>query len=156
MAFTSALTAAHVSRGASRLLYRMGLVAQAEVPLGNGRRADLVALSAAGEVTLIEIKVSMADLMGDAKWPEYLGYCDRYYWAVPPDFPRACFDEPALGAGRAGLIVADAFDAAIVCEPVPAALAPARRRAELLRFARRAGARLLVLGDPELMLEAAL
>src|SRR3546814_6957984 len=51
-----------------------------------GRRADVVALGPDGGVTLVEIKVSIADLRGDLKWPEYLDYCDRYFWAVPAGF----------------------------------------------------------------------
>lgn len=144
----AAPTAADVARGVARMLFRGGWVAQREVPLGNGRRADLVAISGKGEVTLVEIKVSMADLRGDTKWRDYLGFCDRFYWAVPIGFPRAQFADAAFGYGRAGLIVADAHDGAIVDEAQCVPLAGARRRAELLRFARRAGTRLLCAADP--------
>ena len=142
------LVAHDVVRGVSRLLFRSGVTAIAEVPLGNGRRADLVGLDQQGRITLIEIKVSMADLRGDAKWPEYLDFCDRFAWAVPVGFPLAPFEEPWFRPERCGLIVADRWDAAEL-RPAPwVPLAPARRKAETLRFARRAAQRLLFAGDP--------
>lgn len=142
------LVAGDVARGVSRLLFRSGVTPLPEVPLGNSRRADLVGLDAQGRITLIEIKVSMADLRGDLKWPEYLDYCDRFAWAVPAGFPLAPFEEPWFRPDRCGLIVADRWDAAEV-RPAPwVPLAPARRKAETLRFARRAAQRLLVMGDP--------
>src|SRR3546814_5048646 len=80
------LVAGDVARGVCRLLFHQDLMSMCEVPLGNGRRADVVALGPDGGVTLVEIKVSIADLRGDLKWPEYLDYCDRYFWAVPAGF----------------------------------------------------------------------
>lgn len=138
------LIARDVARGASRLLMRHDCLAIAEVSLGNGRRADLMGLCPKGNVTIVEIKVSRADLLGDAKWPEYLDYCDRFFWAIPEHLDRALLDRPELMPERAGLIVADRYDAAIVREPAHHPLAPSRRRAETLRFARRAARRLLV------------
>jgi hypothetical protein len=44
----------------------------------------MVALCPRGLLTIVEIKVSRADLLGDHKWPDYLDYCDRFFWAVPP------------------------------------------------------------------------
>lgn len=142
--------AAEVARGVCRLLYRQGYASQCEVPLGNGRRADVIGLDEAGRITLVEIKVSMADLRGDAKWPEYLDYCDRYFWAVPDEFGLAVFDEPHFLPERAGLIVADRFDAAVVREAAVTPLNAARRKAETLRFARRAAQRLMWINDPNL------
>jgi hypothetical protein len=94
-------------------------------------------------VTIVEVKVSRADLLGDAKWTDYLDYCDRFFWAIPAGFDAALLDRPELLPERAGLIVADRYDAAIIREPVSMPLAPARRRAETLRFARRAARRLI-------------
>lgn len=144
------LIANDVARGVCRLLYRAGAMSQCEVPLGNGRRADVLAIDDLGRITLVEIKVSMADLRGDAKWPDYLDYCDRFYWAVPENFPLEPFEEEHFRPARAGLIVADRFDAAIVREAPLVALNAARRKAETLRFARRAAQRLLWLSDPHL------
>ena len=142
--------AAEVARGVCRLLYRHGYASQCEVPLGNGRRADVIGIDEAGRITLVEIKVSMADLRGDAKWPQYLDYCDRYFWAVPDEFDLAVFEEAHFLPDRAGLIVADRFDAAVVRDAVSTPLNAARRKAETLRFARRAAQRLLWISDPNL------
>jgi len=138
------LIAADVARGVSRLFLRHDLLSIAEVPLGNGRRADLFALSPKGLVTIVEIKVSKADLLGDSKWPDYLDYCDRYFWAVPQGFDLGLMERPSLMPERTGLIVADRYDAAILREAQSTLLAPARRKVETLRFARRAARRLLV------------
>ncbi len=137
------LIAADVVRGTARLLLRHDWMAMVEVPLANGRRADLMALCPKGSITIIEVKVSRADLLGDGKWPDYLGYCDRYFWAVPQGFDLTLFDRPALMPERAGLIVADRYDAVIVRGAVDTPLAAARRRVETLRFARRGAARLM-------------
>jgi hypothetical protein len=137
------LVAGDVARGVSRLFMRHDLLCIAEVPLGNGRRVDLFALSPKGIITIVEIKVSKADLLGDGKWPDYLDYCDRYFWAVPQGFDVGLFERGALMPERTGLIVADRYDAAILREPQTVPLAPARRKVETIRFARRAARRLL-------------
>ena len=146
----SPLCAADVCRGVTRLLYRHDLLAIAEVPLDNSRRADLMAVDPQGRLVIVEIKVARADLMGDGKWPHYLGWCDRYFWAVPGGFDLALFDQPALLPDRAGLIVADRYDAAVVREAATVALAPHVRRRAMLAFARRAARRVATLTDPEL------
>ena len=143
------LLAGDVARGVSRLFLRHDLLSIAEVPLGNGRRVDLFALSPKGLVTIVEIKVSKADLLGDGKWPDYLDYCDRYFWAVPQGFDVSLLNRPAMLPERTGLIVADRYDAAILREAQTAMLAPARRKVETLRFARRAARRLLVSVEAE-------
>jgi hypothetical protein len=141
--------AADVARGVTRLFCRQDLFAICEVPLANGRRADLMAIDARGGLTIVEIKVAKADLLGDCKWTDYLDYCDRFFWAVPAELAAICSGERFL-PGEAGLIVADRYDAAIVREAGHRPLAPARRKAELLRFARRAARRLSAQIDPAL------
>jgi hypothetical protein len=143
------LIAADVVRGVARLLLRHDLVALSEVSLGNGRRADLMALSARGEIVIVEIKCSRADLLGDGKWQDYLGHCDRYFWAVPHGFDLALFESEALAPDRTGLIVADRYDAAIVRDAPVVAMAAARRKAETLAMARRGARRLLLPIVPE-------
>jgi hypothetical protein len=133
--------AADVARGVARLFLRHEMAPLAEVPLGNGRRADIMAIDAKGIITIVEIKVSRADLLGDAKWVDYLDYCDRFCWAVPHGFNLAPFDLPAFQPELAGLICADRYDAAILREPAMRSLAASRRKAETLRFARRAARR---------------
>lgn len=142
------LDARDVARGVSRLLYRMGCAAICEFPLGNGRRADVAGLSPKGRLCLVEIKVSLSDLRGDAKWPEYLDYCDEFYFAVPEGFPLGDFDTEAFLPGRAGLMIADRFQAAIVRPATPLPLNATRRKTEMLRFARHAAHRLFFHLDP--------
>ncbi len=137
------LVSLDVARGVSRLFLRHDLLSIAEVPLGNGRRVDLFALCPKGLVTIVEVKVSKADLLGDSKWTDYLDYCDRYFWAVPQGFDFGLFDRETMQPGRTGLIVADRYDAAIIREAPSVMLAPSRRKVETLRFARRAARRLL-------------
>lgn len=143
------LVAGDVARGVSRMLLRHDCVAIAEVPLDGGRRADLMALDARGNIVIVEIKVSRADLLGDAKWTDYLGHCDRFFWAVPEGFDLRPFDQPGLLPERAGLIVADRYDAAVVREAATVPLASATRRKCTLAFARRAARRVLQMLDPE-------
>jgi len=142
-------TALAVARGTLRLFFRHDMSGILEVPLPNGRRADIMALDGAGRVNIVEIKCSRADLLGDMKWQDYFDYCDRYFWAVPSGFDLSLFESEALWPGRTGLIVADQYDAELVrpapMEPLPAA----RRKAETLRFARRAARRLTALADPD-------
>ena len=141
--------AAEVARGVTRLFCRQDLFAICEMPLPNGRRADLMAIDGKGGLTIVEIKVARADLLGDGKWLDYLDYCDRFFWAVPPTLAAICEGERFL-PGEAGLIVADRYDAAIVRDAAHRPLAPARRKAEVLRFARRAARRLSAQIDPSL------
>ncbi len=149
-ALLETFTAADVSRGVCRWFHALGWAAQREATLPNGRRADVQAVGPCGRIAIVEIKISLADLRGDAKWPDYLPWCDRFYWAVPPGFPLSPFDDEARGPGLAGLLIADAFEGALLREPAEARLAAARRKAETLRFALRAGARLMTLADPVL------
>jgi hypothetical protein len=139
-----------VARGVGRLFFRQDMFALCEVPLPNHRRADMVAICGRGLITIVEIKVSRADLLGDRKWPDYLDYCDHFFWAVPSGFALEPFDLPAFQPDCCGLIVADRYDAAVL-RPAPLRkLSAARRKAETLRFARRAARRLAGDLDPGL------
>ena len=141
--------AAEVARGVTRLFCRHDLFAMCEVPLPNGRRADLMAVGPKGELTIVEIKVSKADLLGDQKWTDYLDYCDRFFWAVPHALAHL-LEEDRFLPGEAGLLIADRYDAVVMREPSTRLLAPARRKSETLRFARRAARRLSAQIDPSL------
>ena len=145
----SSMTAVDVARGVSRLLLRHDYVALGEVPLANGRRADLMAMDARGRIIIVEIKCSRADLLGDGKWRDYLDYCDRFFWAVPQGFDLSPFETEAFSPEFAGLIVADRYDAAIAREAVESAVPAPRRKAATLDFARRAARRLLGVTDPD-------
>jgi hypothetical protein len=143
------MCAADVARGTVRMLLRHDLIAMGEVPLDGGRRADLMALDARGQIVIVEIKVARADLLGDGKWTDYLGCCDRFYWAVPAGFDASPLDGDGFLPERTGIIVADRYDAAIVREAHTEPLAAATRKRVTLAFGRRAGRRLIGLVDPE-------
>jgi hypothetical protein len=145
----SPLCAADVARGVIRMLLRHDLTAMAEVPLDGGRRADLMAIDARGQIVVVEIKVSRADLVGDGKWPEYLGHCDRYFWAVPAGFDMRPLQGAAFLPERTGIIVADRYDAAIVREAHTTPLPAHVRKRCTLAFARRAARRLIAQVDPD-------
>ncbi|SLN21128.1 MmcB family DNA repair protein [Oceanibacterium hippocampi] len=131
-----------LARAVLRLLAALGAHGIAEVPLRSGRRVDVMALDRNGAITVVEIKSSIADFRSDRKWPEYLDYCERFFFAVPAGFPVEIL--PA----EQGLIVADRFEAAIVREAPLRVLNPARRKNLTLRFARTAAERLRQRDDP--------
>jgi hypothetical protein len=83
----------------------------------------------------VEVKSCVEDYRCDQKWGEYAPYCDAFYFAVPPEFPRAMIPDGP------GLIVADAFGGAVLTEAPVTALAPARRKALTLQYARLAAMR---------------
>ena len=147
---TDLLIAADVARGVCRLFAQQGLVAIPEVPLPNGRRTDLTAIDARGRITIVEITGSRADLHGDGKWPDYRDWCDHFYWALAAGLDPAILDTPDYRPETSGLIVADRYGAAVVREAVSCDLAPARRKAELLRIGRLAMRRSMIASDPEL------
>jgi hypothetical protein len=136
-------TALAVARGTTRLLHALGFSVVTELPLASGRRADLVALGADGEVWIVEIKSSIADFRADQKWNDYRRHCDRLFFATSLEVPCAIFPPDA------GLIVADAFGASILCEAPEHRLHAATRRSMLLAFARAAALRLAALADPD-------
>ena len=131
-----------VRRAAAGLCQQLGWVALHELPLPNGRRADLLALRPDGGFVCIEVKSGPRDFLTDEKWPEYREFCDALYFAVDDAFP------PHLLPDSTGLIVACGREAEVV-RPAPAhPLAPARRRALTHRFATVAASRLAALQDP--------
>jgi hypothetical protein len=112
------LTASDVARGIARLFARNDIWCLGEVPIRNGRRADLMGIDARGQVVIVEIKVARADLLGDAKWPDYLDFCDRFFWGVPPGLDRAPLESEAYRPDSCGVIVADGYDAEILRPPL--------------------------------------
>lgn len=134
-------TAAELCRGVCRLLVEQGQGPLTEVTLRTGRRADVLALDRDGLITIVEVKSSLADFRADAKWGEYLDFCDLFFFAVGPDFPRERLPDAH------GLIVADRYGA-VVERPAPRRrLAPARRKALTLRFGLLAAQRLQMIAD---------
>jgi hypothetical protein len=136
-------TALAVARGTARLLRSLGFSCISELPLPSGRRADLVALNARGDIWIVEIKSSIEDLRADQKWPEYRAHCDRLFFAFLQDLPCEIF--PA----ETGLIIADAYGAHLQ-RPAPEHRLPApTRKSMTVRFARAAALRINRLVDPQ-------
>ena len=134
--------AADIVRGAARALAAADQAVVAEVPLANGRRADLVALDRGGTITLVEVKASRADFVADRKWQDYLDYCDRFYFAVAAGFPLELLPPDE------GLILADRFAGEILRAARIRCLSAPRRKAMLIRIARAAAGRLQAVLDP--------
>ncbi len=101
-------------------------------------------MSAKGEIWIVEVKSSVADLRADGKWPEYRVHCDRLFFATHPDVPADIF--PA----EAGLILSDGYFAEILRDAPEHRLTAATRKAVTLRFAQAAANRLHLLHDPGL------
>lgn len=131
-----------LARGVCRLLDDMGYASLTEFTLASGRRIDVMALGRDGELLAVEIKSCLADFRADGKWPEYLDWCERLFFAVPADFPQEVLPEDC------GLMVADAWTAEMLRTPPRQPVPAARRKAVTLRFARTAGQRLGRLLDP--------
>ncbi len=129
-------TATDVARGVSRLLMQEGFSPILEFTLANGRRLDVAALGPDGTMLGVEIKVSVADLRCDRKWPEYLEFCELFYFAIPPEFPDHHVPDGT------GLIVADRYGGEIVRPSARTVLHPSRRKAVTLSFAKVAAERL--------------
>jgi hypothetical protein len=136
-------TALRVQRGVMRLLRgHYDLTCLAEVPLANGRRADVVGVGPKGEIWIVEIKSSLVDFRVDAKWPHYKDFCDRFFFAKPPEL------DPDIFPAEEGLIAADAQGAAVLRSATETPLPGARRKAMLLKLARLGADRLHTLMDP--------
>jgi hypothetical protein len=142
-ALEATATAALLARGVCRALDQLGYASLLEFPLANGRRADILCLGKAGDFVIVEIKNSITDFRADRKWATYRDFADRLYFAVPNRFPQLLIPE------ECGLMVADAFGAALLRDGRTVPLNPGRRRALTLRFARLAVARLRRHLDPE-------
>jgi len=135
-------TALAIARGTARLLHAHGFCVVSELSLPSGRRADLAALDAGGEIWIVEIKSSVADFRSDQKWQDYRAHCDRLFFATSQDVPCGIFPPDT------GLIVADAFGAQMMCEAPEHRLPAATRKSMILIFARAAALRLQSLADP--------
>ncbi|MFZ1413680.1 MAG: MmcB family DNA repair protein [Defluviicoccus sp.] len=132
-------------RGTAKLLIELGYRVLGEFHLANGRRADVIGIDDRAGFVIAEVKSSLADYRADGKWPAYVGYCDHFYFAVGPGFPVDVL--PA----DVGIIIADGY-AGTILRPAPLkALAAARRKALLVRFARTASSRLVAVTDEALL-----
>jgi len=131
-----------VRRAAARLCVLLGWAPVHEVPLPNGRRADILALRPDGGFVCIEVKSGLRDFLTDQKWPDYREFSDALYFAVDADFPQHLLPEDT------GLIVAVDLTAELVREAPSHPLPTSRRRVLLQRLAMLAATRLALLEDP--------
>lgn len=134
--------ARQVQRGVGRMLVGLGFSVLYELPLASSRRADVAAVSPAGDFWIVEIKSSIEDFRADRKWPDYRLHSDRFFFATHGGVSPDIFPE------EAGLILADGFGAAILRESGEHRLSAATRKAMLLRFAHTAARRFHGLIDP--------
>lgn len=132
-----------VQRGIMRFLRAQhDICCFAEVSLANSRRADIVGIGPKSEIWIIEIKSSLEDFRVDNKWPEYKDFCDRFYFAKPPELDADIFPQPE------GLMVADGHGADILRHAIDDPLPAARRKAMILRLSRLGADRIHSLMDP--------
>lgn len=130
-----------LARGVARLMREMNHAALLEFTPTRGLRVDVMAVTASGELWIIECKSSRSDFTSDRKWQGYLDWCDRFFWAVDSAFPV-----PLLPPGD-GLILASPHAAEVVQMAPLQRLAAARRNRLLRDFARCAAWRLQGLTD---------
>ncbi len=125
-----------VRLGVERYFEDLSWVTLPEMSLKNRRRADLVALSASGQIGIVEIKSSIADFKSDQKWHEYRDFCDFFWFATLPDVPSDIFPDTQ------GFMVADHYGCEIQRAAHEHKMAAAPRKSMHLRFARASAARL--------------
>ena len=135
--------AATIRRATARFCLQLGWTPIHEVPLPNGRRADILALRPDSTFACIEIKSGERDFLTDTKWPNYRDFADTLYFAVDTDFPQHLLPE------ETGLIVTWDLHADLLRDAPTHPIAPSRRRALLHRFATLAATRLALREDPE-------
>jgi hypothetical protein len=136
-------TALAIARGTSRLLRSLGFSCVGELSLPSGRRADLVAMNARGDIWIVEIKSSLEDLRADQKWQDYRLHCDRLFFAFTQDLPCEIFPPDT------GLIVADAYGAYLHCDAPEHRLPAATRKSMIVSFGLLAARRMSRLADPQ-------
>ena len=136
--------AGDITRGVCRHFRARRYSPLTEFKLSTGRRADVAGLNKAGRFVIAEVKSSVRDFQADRKWPDYIPFCDRFYFAVANGFPVD------LIPGDCGILIADPYDAAILREAPLLKMNGARRRSQILRFAKTAADRLHRISDPSL------
>ncbi|MDO5646541.1 MmcB family DNA repair protein [Paracoccus sp. (in: a-proteobacteria)] len=137
-----AMPGQRLARGVGRLLRSMDHAILPEFTPVRGLRVDVISIGPRGDIWIVECKSSRADFAADRKWPGYLDWCDRYFWAVDGDFPADLLPDDT------GLILADSYGAELA-RMAPEHRLPGARRSKVQRdFARAAALRLQGLTDP--------
>lgn len=133
-----------LARGTLRYLRSINFLGLEEFVPKPGRRVDIIAIGPKSEIWIIECKSSREDFNSDNKWQEYLEWCDKYFWAVPNDFPTEILPPDT------GLIFADPYGAEMITDSPHKPLSPARRKKLLLKVARNSLERLSRFTDPRI------
>ena len=133
-----------ITRGVCRHLRNRRYSPLTEFRLISNRRVDVAAMDRKGRFIVVEVKSSVRDFQADNKWPDYLPHCDRFYFAVAGGFPAEILPDDV------GILVADAYDAAILRDAPEVKMNAARRRTQIVRFAQTAADRLHRVNDPQL------
>ena len=134
--------AGDIARGVCRYLRNLGYSPLTEFKLLSKRRVDVIGLNKGGQFIVIEIKSSVADFKADEKWPEYLPFADQMFFAVANGFPLELLPDDC------GIMIADAYNAAVIRQAPVNKLNAARRRTQIVRYAKVAADRLHLLNDP--------
>lgn len=130
-----------VTQGVLRHCVDMDWAPLTEVTFKNNRRADVLALDKAGKFHLFEVKSSREDFQVDAKWQDYLDFCDTFSFAVAQDFPTDLIPMDV------GLMICDAYGWHVARPAYHSPLHASRRKAMTLLFARLAARRLAIGGE---------
>ena len=122
------ISADRITAAICRMINERGESCLREFTLKTGRRVDIIALARDGTITIIEVKSSRQDFQSDRKWPEYLEWADRFFFAVAETFPR----EILPGSDKCGIIVTDGFDC-LTLQDAPETRVNAQRRNHLVK-----------------------
>ena len=131
-----------ITRGVCRYLCALGYSPLIEFKLTSNRRVDVMGLNSKGCYIVVEVKSSVADFRSDNKWRDYLPFADQMYFAVANGFPIEILPE------ECGLMIADAYNAAILREAEIVRVNAARRKTQHIQFAKTAAKRLHRMNDP--------
>ena len=131
-----------ITRGVCRYLWSLGYSPLTEFKLTSNRRVDVMGLNSKGFYIVIEVKSSVADFRSDDKWRDYLPFADQMYFAVANGFPIEILPE------QCGLMIADAYNAAILREAEIVRVNAARRKTQHVQFAKTVASRLYRMNDP--------
>ena len=131
-----------ITRGVCRYLWSLGYSPLTEFKLTSNRRVDVMGLNSKGFYIVIEVKSSVADFRSDDKWRDYLPFADQMYFAVANGFPIEILPE------ECGLMIADAYNAAILREAEIVRVNAARHKTQHVQFAKTVASRLYRMNDP--------
>jgi hypothetical protein len=104
------LVASEIKTAATRYFVKKRMAVNEEMGLCRGGRfrADLLCLSFSGDVTIVEVKSSVADFRADKKWHNYVELSNRFYFAMSPAVYAKVKDDIPRGVGV--LLVSRATD----------------------------------------------